>query len=188
MLNEDNQIVSWRFCQTRTNAEITELLQGLKRHHDLLDVPQPKMMVADNCCQVRKAVTAAMPETDSKLDVWHFGARYIAAMLHSSKSPYRAAVAADIIGAILKKHAEHGQPAEYWDREEQEQRLVVAFDKWADKGVWSAAAQKVHQEQLKHVRNGCLERNIKGIRANGSRIEGSHKGWNSLQAHSQVAS
>lgn len=145
-------------------------------------------MVADNCCQVRKAVTAAMPETDSKLDVWHFGARYIAAMLHSSKSPYRAAVAADIIGAILKKHAEHGQPAEYWDREEQEQRLVVAFDKWADKGVWSAAAQKVHQEQLKHVRNGCLERNIKGIRANGSRIEGSHKGWNSLQAHSQVAS
>ncbi|KAG2033048.1 hypothetical protein BDR03DRAFT_985296 [Suillus americanus] len=178
VLNEDNQIMSW----TCTNAEITKLLQGLKRRHELLDVPQPKMMVADNCCQVQKAVSAAMPETDSKLDVWHFGARidrYIAAMLHSNKSPYRAAVAADIIGAILEKHAECGGPAEYWDQEEQEWRLIVAFDKWADK-----AAQKVHQEQLKHVHNGCLKRNIKGIRANGSQIDGFHKGWNSLQ-HAQ---
>ncbi|KAG1843756.1 hypothetical protein F4604DRAFT_1596604, partial [Suillus subluteus] len=90
-------------------------------------------------------------------------------------------VAADITGAILKKHAEHGQPAQYWDRAEQERRLMVAFDKWADKGIWSAAAQKVHQEQLKHVRKGCLERSIQGIRSDGSRIEGSHKGWNSLQ-------
>ncbi|KAG2738225.1 hypothetical protein P692DRAFT_201842822 [Suillus brevipes Sb2] len=181
VLNEDNQIILWRFCQTRTNAEITELLQGLKHRHDILNVPQPKMMVADNCCQVRNAVTSAMPETDSKLDVWHFSARYIAVMLQSSKSPYRGTVAADITGAILKTHAEKGQPAQYWDRAEQERRLMVAFSKWADKGVWSAAAQKVHQEQLKHVRRGCLERSVQGIRADGSRIEGSHKGWNSLQ-------
>ncbi|KAG1887911.1 uncharacterized protein F5891DRAFT_966573, partial [Suillus fuscotomentosus] len=107
--------------------------------------------------------------------------RYIAVMLQSSKSPYRGAVAADITGAILKTHAEKGQPARYWDRAEQERRLMVAFSKWADKGVWSAAAQKVHQEQLKHVRRGCLERSVQGIRADGSRIEGSHKGWNSLQ-------
>lgn len=40
---------------------------------------------------------------------------------------------------------------------------------------------QVHQEQLKHVRKGCLERSVQGIRADGSRIEGSHKGWNSLQ-------
>ncbi|KAG2106102.1 hypothetical protein BD769DRAFT_1366782, partial [Suillus cothurnatus] len=71
VLNEDNQIIAW----TQTNAEITELLQGLKRRHNILNVPQPKMMVADNCCQVRNAVTSAMPETDSKLDVWHFSAR-----------------------------------------------------------------------------------------------------------------
>lgn len=80
--------------------------------------------------------------------------RYIAAILNSSKSPYRAAVAADIMGAILKKHAERGQPAEYWDREEQERRLVVAFDKWADKGVWSAAAQKVSSMELPDSETG----------------------------------
>ncbi|KAG2120416.1 uncharacterized protein F5147DRAFT_766331 [Suillus discolor] len=38
--------------------------------------------------------------------------------------------------------------AEYWDRGEQEQRLVAAFDKWAEKGVWSAAAQKFPHTSL----------------------------------------
>jgi hypothetical protein len=80
--------------------------------------------------------------------------RYIVAILNSSKSPYRAAVAADIMGAILNKHAQHGQPAEYWDQEEQEQRLVVAFDKWADKCVWSAAAQKVSGMELPDSETG----------------------------------
>ncbi|KAG1736495.1 hypothetical protein EDB19DRAFT_1600825, partial [Suillus lakei] len=54
-----------------------ELLRGLKRHHDVLNLPQPKMMVADNCCHIHSAVTSAMPETEAKLDVWHFSARYV---------------------------------------------------------------------------------------------------------------
>lgn len=66
-----------RFCQTRANAEITELLRGLKRRHDVLNLPQPKMMVADNCCHIHGAVASAMPETEAKLDVWHFSARYV---------------------------------------------------------------------------------------------------------------
>ncbi|KAG1776098.1 hypothetical protein EV702DRAFT_1269133 [Suillus placidus] len=169
VLNEGNEIISWRFCQTRTNAEIAELLLGLKHHHDVLGLPQPKMVVADNCCHIRGAVASAMPETEAKLDVWHFSA---------------SAIAADISGAILKTHAEHGRPAEYWDRGEQEQCLLAAFDKWAEKGVWSAAAQKVHQEQLKHVRKGCLERSDQHLRSDGSHVEGMHKGWNLLQ-HAQ---
>ncbi|KAG1777240.1 hypothetical protein EV702DRAFT_1005393 [Suillus placidus] len=139
------------------------------------------MVVADNCCHIRGAVASAMPETEAKLDVWHFSARYVAAILNASKSPFRSAIAVDISGAILKTHAEHGRPAEYWDHGEQEQRLLAAFDKWAEKGVWSAAAQKVHQEQLKHVRKGCLERSDQHLRSDGSRVEGTHKGWNSLQ-------
>jgi hypothetical protein len=39
----------------------------------------------------------------------------------------------------------------------------------------------VHTEQLRHVRKGCLERRRQDILSDGSRIEGSHKGWNSLQ-------
>ncbi|KAG1764260.1 hypothetical protein EV702DRAFT_1014433 [Suillus placidus] len=139
------------------------------------------MVVADNCCHICGAVASAMPETEAKLDVWHFSARYVAAILNASKSPFCSDIAVDISGAILKTHTEHGRPAEYWDRGEQEQRLLAAFDKWAKKGVWSAAAQKVHQEQLKHVRKGCLERSDQHLRSDGSRVEGTHKGWNSLQ-------
>lgn len=40
---------------------------------------------------------------------------------------------------------------------------------------------QVHQDQLSHVRRGCLARQREDICADGSRIEGSHKGWNSLQ-------
>ncbi|KIJ12146.1 hypothetical protein PAXINDRAFT_83408, partial [Paxillus involutus ATCC 200175] len=91
-------------------------------------------------------------------------------------------VATDITNSILKKHAANGNGAEYWNKSEQEEKLTNAFAKWAEKGtVWSAAAQKVHQEQLKHVRKGCLERSRQDIRSDGSRIEGSHKGWNNLQ-------
>ena len=39
----------------------------------------------------------------------------------------------------------------------------------------------MHREQLRHVRKGCLERRRQDILSDGSRIEGSHKGWNSLQ-------
>lgn len=40
---------------------------------------------------------------------------------------------------------------------------------------------KVHADQLRHVKKGCLERRRQDIAADGSRIEGSHKAWNSIQ-------
>ncbi|KAG2360921.1 hypothetical protein BDR07DRAFT_1288516 [Suillus spraguei] len=52
---------------------------------------------------------------------------------------------------------------------------------WAEKGVWSAVAQKIHYEQLKHVQKGCLKHSNQDIRSDGSHVEGTHKGWNSLQ-------
>ena len=43
------------------------------------------------------------------------------------------------------------------------------------------ACEQVHAEQLRHVEKGCLVRRNQVIASDGSRIEGSHKGWNSLQ-------
>lgn len=40
---------------------------------------------------------------------------------------------------------------------------------------------KVYADQMNHVRKGCLARKRQDIRSDGSRVEGSHKGWNSLQ-------
>jgi hypothetical protein len=123
--------------------------------------------------------------------------------LGGTRNPNRGEVAKDIVDAILKTRAskdsnEH-KPASYWSKELQETFLEEAFQKWAKHGnVWSAAAEKVgsadgqeanltmiyaqvHQDQLNHVRRGCLARQREDVCVDGSRIEGSHKGWNSLQ-------
>ncbi|KAG2349497.1 hypothetical protein BDR05DRAFT_972519 [Suillus weaverae] len=96
-----------------------------------------------------------------KLDVWHFIMRYTATVLNSSRNPRQKEVVAEISACILKKHAQGGTPAE----------LSETFEKWLIEGtVWSAGACR-----------GCLERPRQDICTDGSRIEGSHKGWNSLQ-------
>ncbi|KAG1785108.1 uncharacterized protein HD556DRAFT_1435280 [Suillus plorans] len=175
-----------------TTLALLELLEGLKIRCKALDIPAPEVFVADNCCHVCSAVNVIFPDATMKLDVWHFimrqahfpwhliiyklilRARYATVILNSSKNPHRKEVVAEISACILKKHAEGGNPAKYWDQTEQEMRLTSTFEKWACEGtVWSAGAHRVHEEQLKHVQKGCLE--------HGSRVEGSHKGWNSLQ-------
>ncbi|KAG6379441.1 hypothetical protein JVT61DRAFT_11916 [Boletus reticuloceps] len=179
MINEKGKIVAWRLCQTKANAEITELLMGIRCRPESMGLPMPEMMVTDNCCQVRRAVESALPEADCILDICCGHPQFW------KKHTYHAAVAADITSAVLKKRSVKGSGAEYWSKEEQEQRLEAAFAKWAEKGtVWSAAAMQVHKDQLNHVRKGCLERRRQDIPSDGSHIKGSHKGWNAVVAHS----
>ena len=45
----------------------------------------------------------------------------------------------------------------------------------------NAPVLQTHHEQLEHVRKGCLARPREDVATDGSRIEGTHKGWNSLQ-------
>ncbi|PIL35895.1 hypothetical protein GSI_01555 [Ganoderma sinense ZZ0214-1] len=181
VLNEETVIVAWRFCFTQGNWELQELLQGIKRRLTLRGVPEPDMVVSDCCCHVAKAIHEVFPDAVVCLDVWHLLMQYLVCLVGGSKSPVRANVARDIVDAVLKSRALDKTPAVYWKKDEQEVHLEAAFKKWESKGVWTAAGTKAHQEQLGHVRKGCLTRPRDDIRADGSRIEGSHKGWNSLQ-------
>ena len=73
-------------------------------------------------------------------------------VLGGTKNPYRAQVAEDISNAIIKTKAHDGIPARYWTQEEQEEKLVNAFEKWATVGgVWSAAAEKVRRVFLSRL-------------------------------------
>ncbi|KAG2034467.1 hypothetical protein BDR03DRAFT_835051, partial [Suillus americanus] len=109
-------------------------------------------------------------------------AKYATVILNPSKNPHQKEVVPEISACILKKHTEGGNPAKYWDRNEQKMRLTSMFEKWACEGtVWSAGARRVHEEQLKHIQKGCLKRQWQEIQTDGSHVEGSHKGWNSLQ-------
>jgi hypothetical protein len=65
-------------------------------------------------------------------------------VIGGTHNPYRGEVARDITDSILQERAGGGKPAVYWSKEEQEMRLVSAFEKWSKKGgVWSEAARKV---------------------------------------------
>lgn len=69
-------MVFQRFCQTQLNAEIEEMLTGLKRRFALLGVADPEMAIVDNCCHVKNAIRRVFPDISVLLDVWHFMMRY----------------------------------------------------------------------------------------------------------------
>ncbi|THH00509.1 hypothetical protein EW026_g2025 [Hermanssonia centrifuga] len=177
VINEKNEIILHRLCQTQGAIEIEEAFQGLSKRCEILGIPEPEQAVADNCCSVRNAISHALPQTDVSLDVWHFQQRYAVVILGGKKNPYRSAVINEIVSAVLRSRATKTKPAEYYNRDEQEDNLSAVYKKWSiHGGVWSAAAP----EQLGHVKKGCLSRVRSDLPADGSRIEGSHKGWNSL--------
>ncbi|KAJ7157749.1 hypothetical protein C8R46DRAFT_909000, partial [Mycena filopes] len=159
-----------------------EMLMGIKKRCEELGIPFPTMITVDNCCQVAKDILKAFPEIQICLDVYHFMMRYLAAVLNGTNNLHRAEVAADIRNAILKNSASKGVLAQYWDKHEQEAKMIAVYNKYSARGgVWSAAAHAVHTAQLKHLRKGCLSRLDQTVASDGSRIEGSHKGWNSIQ-------
>ncbi|EIW75319.1 hypothetical protein CONPUDRAFT_66230, partial [Coniophora puteana RWD-64-598 SS2] len=122
------------------------------------------------------------PDTKVSLDLWHFVMRYSGCIVNTTRNPRQKEVAACISSCIVAQKADGAsQHAVYRSKEEQERRLVEAFEYFERVGgIWGRYASKVHAEQLQHVRKGCLARPRNDIASDGSRIEGSHKGWNTL--------
>ena len=73
----DESFVQQRFCQTKANAEIREVLMGLSHRTQLLSRPSLEMFISDNHCATQSAITAVFPKSNSIQDVWHFIARYV---------------------------------------------------------------------------------------------------------------
>ncbi|TFY79755.1 hypothetical protein EWM64_g4258 [Hericium alpestre] len=180
-INEWNEILFWKLSQTMSNAEIIEALDGLKNRHLVLERPLPEIATADNCCHVRNAILCVFPEIHVVLDVYHFLMRYGTAVVDGKRNVFYYTVIEDIREAILLKKADNDSKAVYRTQGDQELRLEAAYQAWAQHGgVWSAAALRVHEAQMNHVKKGCLARHRQDIATDGSRIEGTHKGWNSL--------
>ncbi len=96
-LNKDGDIIGWvssssskiswsqsihatimqRYCYTKSNAELKEMLLGFRDRFDLHQVAYPEIVVADNCCYIKNAVLDVFPDTWMGLDVWHCIMRYV---------------------------------------------------------------------------------------------------------------
>ena len=61
-----------RLCHTLSNAEIGELLEGIKNRLRVLGASDPEMATVDNCCKVRSEILKWFPEIHVLLDVYHF--------------------------------------------------------------------------------------------------------------------
>ncbi|KAJ7081765.1 hypothetical protein B0H15DRAFT_912554 [Mycena belliarum] len=175
-------ILRQRFCQSASPAELFEVLVGIKKRCEELGIVLPEMIVVDNCCQVEKEIHKALPGIQICLDIYHFMMRYLAVVIGGMNNPHRGELAAAIRNAVLKNSASKGVIAQYWDKDDQKANMIAVYNKYCERGgVWSAAAHAVHTAQLKHLDRGCLSRRNQEVASDGSRIEGSHKGWNSLQ-------
>ncbi|KAI0681977.1 hypothetical protein BC835DRAFT_1300938 [Cytidiella melzeri] len=164
-----------------------------------LGLSHPSQVVVDNCCQVHSAICTVLPNVHIGLDVWHVLGRYNLAIVGGTKNKWRPVVFCEIREAILKSKAEKDRPAQYWPKDVQERKLHGVYEKWAKNGsVWNERCNagmyytlgkaltyliciQIHTDQLAHVKKGCLQRVRADIATDGSRIEGSHKGWNSIQ-------
>ncbi|PIL26529.1 hypothetical protein GSI_12287 [Ganoderma sinense ZZ0214-1] len=180
-VNQNGETVAWRFCQTNSASETSEMCEGLKKRTKMLKQPAPEVVVADNCCKVANAITTHFPDAHIALDVWHVLRRYMGCVLGGRGNGSRSEIANDITGAVLKTRADKYNPAVYWSSAEQEVRLEGVYNKWAKEGAWTTTGASTHAEQMKHVRKGCLTRPRNDVRADGSRIEGNHRAWNGLQ-------
>ncbi|THH31610.1 hypothetical protein EUX98_g2599 [Antrodiella citrinella] len=178
MINEHNLTVGWRACQDKKGAQITELMQGFKGRLTALEHPDPSDIVSDRCCTDARAIKEVFPNSHVCLDSFHFQARFGDGIMEGTRNVMYSIVLKEIVEAILEKHACGGEPAKYWKKEDQEVRLKAVYDKYLESGtVWSEGAIAIFDEQLSHVRKGCLTRTRDDICVDGSRIEGSHKGW-----------
>jgi hypothetical protein len=87
--------------------------------------------------------------------------RYLSAIINGARNPHRAAVATDVVDALLFSRADAKAKAKYRSQEAQVLRLQGMYEKWLMiGGVWSAAAQKV--QILFHIQIRAENDGIKG--------------------------
>ncbi|KAG9018757.1 hypothetical protein FRB90_009911 [Tulasnella sp. 427] len=181
IITEDNLIASWRFTFTETMSEIQAQLRDLSRRYNALDCPLPLQIVVDNCCTVRNKVLEVLPNAAVGQDVYHYSVRYTRAM-KSGQPDIVSTVGKEIVSALLSATAETSPTgrAQYRRKEEQAKLMEECFRKWKSKGVFTSAVDAVHEAGMKHLRKGCLERCVEDVRSDGSRIENTNRGWNSI--------
>lgn len=100
------------------------------------------------------------------------------------KNPRYSEVSADDTVAIMVSTAGGWKPAQYRPRAEQESRLKAMYSVLEQfGGIWTALSPAAHEAQLRHVRNGCLDRpaGLEHLRAQSSANELLHSQLNNVQ-------
>ncbi|KAK4701216.1 hypothetical protein P7C70_g5022, partial [Phenoliferia sp. Uapishka_3] len=185
IVNENQLCVGWYICWDMTSKMLSKMIAGLMRRMELLGTPKIALLAIDTCCQSGPTILAGLPYILAiLLDFWHFLQRYLTTIYLKKKNAHYSEVSADIVMAIMVSTASNGRPAQYRPKLEQEAALIALYTKWERVGgVWSALSPAAHTAQLKHVRNGCLDRpaGLENLRAETGANEVLHSYLNDIQ-------
>ena len=69
-LNENREVLTWRFTKPTAYSEIDDLIKELKTRFDREGVPL-EMMIVDDCCHVRNLYERIFSGVKIRLDLFH---------------------------------------------------------------------------------------------------------------------
>lgn len=198
MCSTTHRIVQWQLCVSTDHNSISQTWKILDDRHKDLNVPPPKVVALDNCCQDDSVIRSVFPETCVALDTMHWMNR-IMRTLRSSRHPHSSrfinGLSAVLYGEENMSAAERLIRKKFGRRKLQPQNILVNnlteyMIKWKTmpspisnpnvgplftSSTWDAFENAIH-----HIRLGCLN--------NGDVDE--YRSWNStspLQSlHSKI--
>ena len=74
-LNENGEVLTWRFTKSTAYSEIDDLIKELKTRFDREGVPL-EMMILDDCCHVRNIYERIFSGVKIRLDLFHASSNY----------------------------------------------------------------------------------------------------------------
>lgn len=152
-LNENVEVLTWRFTKSTSSSEIEDLLQTLKSRLDK-EGKTLEMVVVDDCCHVANVYERFFPGVKIKLDLFHACMRVVQTI---SKSHSFSKTFSGKLSMIFRRNGDLDSERTMSTpcSDEIEANLERLLFVWREK---LSKAETLHQlENLrKHIRKGCL--------------------------------
>ena len=152
VLNENGEVLTWRFTRSNAASEIEGLLKELKTRFDRLGVPL-EMIIVDDCCHVRNLYERIFPGVKIRLDLFHACSRILQTI--SKKDSYAKQFSSEL-SLILRRNGDLGteRTTSTPGSDEIEANLERLLFSWKDR----LPKETLHQLEClrKHIQRGCL--------------------------------
>ena len=151
-LNENGEVLTWRFTKSTAYSEIDDLIKELKTRFDREGVPL-EMIIVDDCCHVRNLYERIFPGVKIRLDLFHACSRIVQTI--SKKDSYGKQFSSEL-SLILRRNGDLGteRTTSTPGSDEIEANLERLLFSWKDR----LPKETLHQLEClrKHIQKGCL--------------------------------
>ena len=151
-LNENGEVLAWRFTKSTAYSEIDDLIEELKTRFDREGVPL-EMMIVDDCYHVRNLYERIFSGVKIRLDLFHACSRIVQTI--SKKDSYGKQFSSEL-SLILRRNGDLGteRTTSTPGSDEIEANLERLLFSWKDR----LPKETLYQLEClrKHIQKGCL--------------------------------